>query len=149
MQTAFGGGKTHTLLAGYHLFKKPAEVGKLPQIKELVNAAGLKQIPAVSVACLVGTALNVSSSRTFWGEMAYQLGGEERVARQHADGKYTVRERIERLLDPGSFEEVGVLSPEIGARFRDEVLARGGSRPRRRPGLRRLPGRRAGSEHAL
>ena len=27
------------------------------------------------------------------------------------------------------FEEVGVLSPEIGARFRDEVLARGGSRP--------------------
>jgi oligopeptidase A len=27
------------------------------------------------------------------------------------------------------FEEVGVLSPEAGARFRDEVLARGGSRP--------------------
>jgi oligopeptidase A len=27
------------------------------------------------------------------------------------------------------FEEVGVLSPEIGARFRDEVLARGGTRP--------------------
>ncbi|HEY3460801.1 MAG TPA: M3 family metallopeptidase, partial [Casimicrobiaceae bacterium] len=27
------------------------------------------------------------------------------------------------------FEERGVLSPEIGARFRDEVLARGGSRP--------------------
>jgi oligopeptidase A len=27
------------------------------------------------------------------------------------------------------FEEAGVLSPEIGARFRDEVLARGGSRP--------------------
>jgi oligopeptidase A len=27
------------------------------------------------------------------------------------------------------FEEAGVLSPAIGARFRDEVLARGGSRP--------------------
>jgi hypothetical protein len=76
LQTAFGGGKTHTLLAGYHLFKKPAEVGKLPQIKELVNAAGLKQIPTASVSCLVGTALNVSG-RTFWGEMAYQLGGDK------------------------------------------------------------------------
>lgn len=81
LQTAFGGGKTQTLLAAYHLVKKPAEVGKLPQINELVNAAGLKQIPAVSVACLVGTALNVSSSRTFWGEMAYQLGGKSSTAR--------------------------------------------------------------------
>ena len=77
LQTAFGGGKTHTLLALYHLLKKPDEVGKMPQIKELVSAAGLKQIPPASVACLVGTALNPSSDRTFWGEMAFQLGGEK------------------------------------------------------------------------
>jgi methylmalonyl-CoA decarboxylase subunit alpha len=43
-------------------------------------------------------------------ELTYELGGAERVARQHAEGKYTVRERIERLLDPGSFAEVGVLA---------------------------------------
>lgn len=42
LQTAFGGGKTHTLLTLYHLLKKPGEVSKLPQIKELVNAAGVK-----------------------------------------------------------------------------------------------------------
>jgi predicted AAA+ superfamily ATPase len=76
LQTAFGGGKTHTLLTLYHLLKKPTEAGKLPQIQALVHAAGLKQIPAASVACLVGTALNPTSSRTFWGEMAWQLGGE-------------------------------------------------------------------------
>jgi acetyl-CoA carboxylase carboxyltransferase component len=35
---------------------------------------------------------------------------EERVARQHAAGKLTVRERIERLLDSGSFHEVGALA---------------------------------------
>ena len=32
-------------------------------------------------------------------------GGEERVARQHALGRLTARERVERLLDEGSFEE--------------------------------------------
>jgi propionyl-CoA carboxylase beta subunit len=32
-------------------------------------------------------------------------GGPERISRQHRDGKLTARERVERLLDPGSFEE--------------------------------------------
>lgn len=35
-------------------------------------------------------------------------GGAERVAAQHAKGKLTARERIELLLDPGSFEELGM-----------------------------------------
>lgn len=39
---------------------------------------------------------------------ARELGGEDRVARQHADGRLTVRERIERLTD--RFHEVGGLS---------------------------------------
>lgn len=77
LQTAFGGGKTHTLLAMYHLLKRSAEASKLPQIQSLVHGAGLKQIPSASVACLVGTALNPTSSRTLWGEMAFQLGGDK------------------------------------------------------------------------
>ncbi|MCL5270470.1 MAG: acyl-CoA carboxylase subunit beta [bacterium] len=32
-------------------------------------------------------------------------GGPDRVAKQHAEGKYTARERIDRLVDPGSFLE--------------------------------------------
>ena len=43
-------------------------------------------------------------------ELAHRLGGEERVARQHASGRLTVRERIERLLDAGSFHETGALA---------------------------------------
>jgi methylmalonyl-CoA decarboxylase subunit alpha len=37
---------------------------------------------------------------------AMQGGGEERIARQHAKGKLTARERIDLLLDPGSFQEI-------------------------------------------
>ena len=40
---------------------------------------------------------------------ARQGGGEERVAKQHAAGKLTARERIETLLDPGSFVETDAL----------------------------------------
>ena len=43
-------------------------------------------------------------------ELAAQMGGEERVARQHAAGRLTVRERIERLVDKDSFAEVGGLT---------------------------------------
>ena len=38
------------------------------------------------------------------------MGGPERVARQHAAGQATVRERVERLLDPGSFHETGAIA---------------------------------------
>jgi acetyl-CoA carboxylase carboxyltransferase component len=42
--------------------------------------------------------------------LARRMGGPEKVKRQHDGGKLTVRERIERLLDPGSFHEIGTLS---------------------------------------
>ena len=42
--------------------------------------------------------------------LADACGGAEAVAKQHAAGKLTVRERITRLLDPGSFREVGQLA---------------------------------------
>ncbi len=43
-------------------------------------------------------------------ELAKQMGGEANVARQHANGRLTVRERIDRLLDQGSFHETGALA---------------------------------------
>src|SRR5689334_11042965 len=42
--------------------------------------------------------------------LAEECGGTEAVARHHAEGKLTVRERIARLLDAGSFQEVGKLA---------------------------------------
>src|SRR3954467_4335954 len=43
-------------------------------------------------------------------QLAAAMGGEERVARQHANGRLTVRERIARLLDESSFREIGGLT---------------------------------------
>ena len=43
-------------------------------------------------------------------ELARKLGGAEAVARQHKAGKHTARERIDKLLDPESFREIGSLT---------------------------------------
>ena len=42
--------------------------------------------------------------------LAHQMGGADKVKRQHDAGRLTVRERIARLVDAGSFHEVGALS---------------------------------------
>src|SRR5258705_5534222 len=42
--------------------------------------------------------------------LAEELGGPERVKRQHAGGRMTIRERIAKLVDPGSFHEVGKIA---------------------------------------
>ena len=42
--------------------------------------------------------------------LAKEMGGPDKVARQHASGKLTIRERIDGLVDPGTFREVGALS---------------------------------------
>jgi acetyl-CoA carboxylase carboxyltransferase component len=43
-------------------------------------------------------------------EIARAMGGPERVARQHDMGRLTIRERIDGLVDPGSFLEIGQLT---------------------------------------
>ena len=56
-------------------------------------------------------------------EAALGMGGPERIERQHRDGKLTVRERLELLFDPDSFQELGLLghhqsgSPAMQGKF--------------------------------
>src|SRR2546430_434405 len=54
-------------------------------------------------------------------ELARRMGGEERVGRQHASGRLTVRERLERLFDTGTFHETGAIAGQ--ARYEDGELA--------------------------
>lgn len=43
-------------------------------------------------------------------KLAQEMGGPEKVAKHHSQGRLTVRERIEALLDPGTFHETGSLT---------------------------------------
>jgi acetyl-CoA carboxylase carboxyltransferase component len=47
-------------------------------------------------------------------KLARRMGGEAKIERQHAAGRLTVRERIERLLDDGSFHETGAVAGTAG-----------------------------------
>ncbi|MDI6843857.1 MAG: Swt1 family HEPN domain-containing protein [Anaerosomatales bacterium] len=88
LQTNFGGGKTHSLLALYHLFSD-TPVEKLLGAHELLAAAGLERPEGVRRAVIVGTAISPGQPdtkpdgtvvRTLWGEIAWQLGGPEGYA---------------------------------------------------------------------
>jgi len=46
--------------------------------------------------------------------LAKEMGGEERIRRQHDNGRLTVRERISTLVDEGSFHEIGALAGRAG-----------------------------------
>src|SRR6266571_6546282 len=43
-------------------------------------------------------------------EKALAMGGADAIAKQHGEGKLTVRERVDRLFDPRSFQEIGLLA---------------------------------------
>ena len=51
-----------------------------------------------------GLATDLQQSRE---ELARRMGGEERIQRQHDNGRLTVRERIDALVNPGSFHRSG------------------------------------------
>lgn len=102
LQTSFGGGKTHSELAIYHLLVHSAEAMSVPQVRALVQDAGLSNPPECRVAVLPGTSLNPLGRttadgvniHTLWGEMAYQLGGTEAFS--------IVAENDSTRLSPGS-----------------------------------------------
>lgn len=85
LQTNFGGGKTHSMLALYHM-ASGTPVEDLPGLDQLLSRNGLKVPSKINRAVLVGTSrgpqdlISVEGGRkihTTWGELAWQLGGAE------------------------------------------------------------------------
>jgi uncharacterized protein len=88
LQTSFGGGKTHTMLAVYHLANRGCDLSDLMGIPPLLDQAGLMDVPKAKVVVLDGTAHSPGqpwmhdgqSISTLWGELAWQLGKAEGYA---------------------------------------------------------------------
>jgi predicted AAA+ superfamily ATPase len=102
LQTNFGGGKTHAMLALYHLCMG-VQAKDLPGMEPIFQETGIEQPPQnVNVAVLVGNKVSPGQIhhkkdgtviRTLWGEMAYQLGGKEAYE--------MIREADETATNPG------------------------------------------------
>lgn len=101
LQTNFGGGKTHSMLALYHLVSgTPAS--ELQGVEDLLAEAGVPTLPTARRVVLVGNKISPGRPvtkpdgtvvRTLWGELAWQLGGKKAFAK--------VREDDERGTSPG------------------------------------------------
>ena len=116
LQTNFGGGKTHSLLALYHLFSgqiKKEDVAGIENIgMQIKNLPGV--LPKANRAVLACNSLSVDTPwkkpngaviRTLWGEMAWQLGGKE--------GYKLVAESDKQSVSPGG-EKLTQLFEEFG-----------------------------------
>ena len=84
LKTSFGGGKTHSMLALYHLFHGQVQIERSDAIQNILHKAGATSLPKVHIAVVVGTAVNPAQFKrpptmpgitvnTLWGEIAYQL----------------------------------------------------------------------------
>jgi hypothetical protein len=79
--TQFGGGKTHTLTALYHLAKHRSAVKSDPGVAQLLLDAGLSGVPSAKVAVFVGNAWDPSAGHeTPWIDVARQLAGDKGAA---------------------------------------------------------------------
>ncbi|MBP8788052.1 MAG: DUF499 domain-containing protein [Azonexus sp.] len=101
LQTNFGGGKTHSMLALYHLFSGIAPT-ELAGIDTVMAGAGASTVPGARRVVLVGNKISPGNPsikadgtvvHTLWGELAWQLGGRKAYARVQNDD--------ERATSPG------------------------------------------------
>jgi predicted AAA+ superfamily ATPase len=88
LQTAFGGGKTHTMLAVMHMVSGMG-ADHLKGVPEVLQTAGIDSLPETRVVVIDGNQSSPGQARkvegaaihTLWGELAWQLGGTDAYAR--------------------------------------------------------------------
>lgn len=109
LQTNFGGGKTHSMLALYHLFSDVPQ-GELAGIDEVLKEAGMSRPPKVNRIVLVGNKISpgnpVTKSdgtvvRTLWGELAWQLGYAAGGVKEAKKAFQRIKADDEKATSPG------------------------------------------------
>jgi len=143
LQTAFGGGKTHTMLAVYHLAQGQAPASELPGVPAILDTAGVTELPRARIAVLDGIKASPNQPalrqdgavqqtiRTLWGELAWQLGkadGYALVAEADASGTSPGKAVLETLL--ARYAPCVILIDELVAyvrQFEDGKTLSGGS----------------------
>ena len=98
IQTPFGGGKTHALIALYHLVKQGSEIKNSLLGERVLEKAGVSSFPKAKVAVFVGTVVSPKESPTPWGEIARQLGRYDSVKRADEERYSPGRELLEKVI---------------------------------------------------
>ena len=110
MATQFGGGKTHSLTTLWHLATSGERAKSWKGVDRILSKAQISQIPEASVAVFVGTEFDAIQGRggdgepvrkTPWGEIAWQLGGQQGfdlVAEHDAKGIAPGGDVLQKLL---------------------------------------------------
>jgi hypothetical protein len=113
MATQFGGGKTHSLTALYHLANGGNAARNWQGVESILARAQVKEIPQAAVAVFVGNEFDVIDGRgregeprrkTPWGEIAWQLGRAQTfaaVAKHDEQGIAPAGEVLRRMLPAG------------------------------------------------
>ena len=127
LQTNFGGGKTHSMLALYHLFSGIAPQRAARHRRGAAGGGRRRRCPRCSRVVLVGNKISPGNPvtkpdgtvvRTLWGELAWQLGGKKafaRIAGRRREGHQPRRraaravQRVRPVPDPD--RRVGGLRP--------------------------------------
>ena len=113
LQTAFGGGKTHTMLAVYHLANFKEKLDQLDGIPPVLDAANITSFHGAKVAVIDGIKLSPSQPQkhgnltvnTLWGELAWQLLGKTgyaMLADSDMDGTSPGKDLIRQLIQISS-----------------------------------------------
>lgn len=108
LKTVFGGGKTHSMLALYHMFRGKVTADQISGMRDLLDGLGINELPEANVVVLDGNALNPAVSKkpsdlpgysvsTFWGEMAHQLA----VNAGHPEWYSMIKENDSKHTSPG------------------------------------------------
>ncbi len=98
IQTPFGGGKTHSLIALYHLIQNGTMLKDDETITHILQSIGMSEVPAARRAVFVGTSADPLQGRTPWGEIAAQLDNYEALAEHDRQRRAPGKDLLHHVL---------------------------------------------------